>query len=145
VPLAVLAGLLLDLTPPTALGLLLGLVSAALATAIAISANLIVGMAGFVTTNTWGVRYLYSTVQAALSGQLVALELMPAVLRSTVEALPFAAMVSTPTRLLLGRYDRASGAAVLLLGQAGWLIALTALAVAAWRGASRADSAAVGG
>jgi ABC-2 type transport system permease protein len=144
VPLGVCAVLLLDLQAPTVGGVLLFVLGAVLGTALAIAVNLLVGMAGFVTANTWGVRYLAGTVQAFLSGQLLALDLLPSPVRGVVEALPFAAMVSTPARLLLGRYDRPLGAVALLLTQAGWLAVLAIAGRLAWRAASAAGTA-VGG
>jgi ABC-2 type transport system permease protein len=144
VPLALPAVLLLDLRAPAPGDLLLGLVSAVLAAGLAITANLLVGMAGFVTTNTWGVRYLYTTLAAGLSGQLIPLDLIPDRLRPGIEALPFASMVHTPTTLLLGRYDGAGGALLLLAVQVGWLAALALAARVAWRGATRVGTVAGG-
>jgi ABC-2 type transport system permease protein len=137
VPLAVASALLLDLRVPGPAGVALFLPSAALATALGLAFNLMVGMAGFVTTNTWGTRYLASTVTMFLSGQLVPLALLPAGARHVVEALPFAAMVSMPVRLLLGRYDGVAGALALLGAQAGWLLLLAAGCRVAWSAATR--------
>jgi ABC-2 type transport system permease protein len=143
-PLLLLAAVTLDLAAPRPAGVLLCLLSAALATALAIAVRLSVGMVGLVTVNSWGARHLYNNVQVALSGQVVALELLPGGLRPVVEALPFASMVSTPARLLLGRYDGAAEAAGLLGRQAGWLLAATAVAALVWR-VVRRSATAVGG
>ncbi|MDT0317650.1 ABC transporter permease [Streptomyces millisiae] len=124
------------LAAPAPAGLAWFLPAALLATTLGILLNLLVGLAGFVTTSTWGVRYLKGTVVAFCSGQLVPLELMPAAARSTLEWLPFTAMVATPVRLLLGRVEGAAAWGALGL-QLLWT-ALGVLACAlAWRTALR--------
>lgn len=143
-PLAAVAGLVLDLRAPHPAGVALFVVSATLSTLLAITLNLLVGMAGFVTTSTWGVRYLSATLTAFLSGQLVPLAFFPPGLRRVVDLLPFAGMISTPVRLLLGRYDGLAGAAALLGGQMLWLAALAALCRYGWRAAAAAGTVAGG-
>ncbi|MFB9903387.1 ABC transporter permease [Allokutzneria oryzae] len=136
VPLLAFALVFVPLATPTAVGFAWFLVSALLATALGILLNLLVGLAGFITTSTWGLRYLKGTVVAFASGQLVPLELMPSAVRGVLEWLPFAAMVNTPVRLLLGRIDglaalNAVGVQLLWVGL-GMLVC-----VLAWRGALR--------
>jgi ABC-2 type transport system permease protein len=144
VPLAAGAALILDLNAPRPMSAVLFIVSAALSTLLAIASNLLVGMAGFVTTSTWGVRYLAATLTAFLSGQLVPLAFFPPGFRGIVEALPYAAMISVPVRLLLGDYRGFAGAAELLGTQALWLGLLGVACRYGWRAASAAGTIAGG-
>ncbi|MEV7499402.1 ABC-2 family transporter protein [Streptomyces sp. NPDC093018] len=137
VPVVALYALLLPLTTPTWGGLLLFAFSAALSLVIGFGVNLLVGLAGFVTTNIWGVRVVKDSVVAFFAGQVVPLALMPGPLAAVARVLPFQGMVDGPLRLLLGRYDGAAGAAGILAVQLGWALALCALAALAWRGAVR--------
>lgn len=143
-PLAVLAAFVLDLRMPHLAGIAMFVLSAAMSTLLAIAMNLLVGMAGFVTTSTWGVRYLSATLTAFLSGQLVPLAFFPAGLRRVIDLLPFAAMISAPVRILLGRYDGSGGAATLLATQFLWLGLLGVACRYVWRVASAAGTIAGG-
>ncbi|MEW2273625.1 ABC transporter permease [Streptomyces griseofuscus] len=137
VPVVALYALLLPLTTPTWGGILLFAFSAALSLVIGFGVNLLVGLAGFVTTNIWGVRVVKDSVVAFFAGQVVPLALMPGPLAAVARVLPFQGMVDGPLRLLLGRYDGAAGAAGILAVQLGWALALCTLAALAWRGAVR--------
>lgn len=137
VPLVVLYALLLPLTAPTWPRALLFAVSAALSLVIGFGINLLVGLAGFVTTNVWGVRIVKDSVVAFFAGQVVPLSLMPGPLAAVAHALPFQGMVDGPLRLLLGRYDGVSGAAGILAVQLGWAALLTGACTLAWRRAVR--------
>lgn len=137
VPVLLLYAVLLPLTAPSTTGVLLFVCSAALSLVIGFGVNLLVGLAGFVTTNIWGVRVVKDSLVAFFAGQVVPLALMPGPLAAVAHALPFQGMIDGPLRLLLGRYDGLLGAAGILAVQLGWALALTALAAVAWRAAVR--------
>lgn len=137
VPVVLLYALLLPLTAPSWTGCVLFVLSAGLSLVIGFGVNLLVGLAGFVTTNIWGVRIVKDSVVAFFAGQVVPLALMPGPLAAVAHVLPFQGMVDGPLRLLLGRYDGAAGAAGILAVQALWAAVLTGLAALAWRGAVR--------
>lgn len=133
VPVLVLFSLVVPLTVPRPVDLVLFLVSTVLSVLLAFLVNLLTGMTGFVTTNTWGVRMVKQSVVAFFAGQLVPLALMPAPLAALASALPFRGMVDGPLTLLLGRYDGVAGAAGVLARQVGWVAALTLLSTVLWR------------
>ncbi|MFF4579742.1 ABC transporter permease [Streptomyces sp. NPDC001389] len=137
VPVVLLYALLMPLTAPTWTGALLFACSACLSLVIGFGVNLLVGLAGFVTTNIWGVRIVKDSVVAFFAGQVVPLALLPGPLAAVAHALPFQGMVDSPLRLLLGRYDDPLDAAGILAVQLAWAVALSALAALAWRGAVR--------
>lgn len=137
VPVVLLYMMLLPLTTPNWTGVLLFACSAGLSLVIGFGVNLLVGLAGFVTTNIWGVRVVKDSVVAFFAGQVVPLALMPGPLAAVAHALPFQGMVDGPLRLLLGRYDGPLGAAGILAAQLAWAAALAALAALAWRRAVR--------
>lgn len=133
VPVLVLFALLVPLTVPRPADVPLFLVSAALSVLLAFFVNLLTGMTGFLTTNTWGVRMVKQSVVAFFAGQLVPIALMPGPLAALASALPFRGMVDAPLTLLLGRYDGWTGAADVLARQLGWVAALTVLTTVLWR------------
>ncbi|MFF2409942.1 ABC transporter permease [Streptomyces sp. NPDC058092] len=137
VPVMTLYALLLPLAVPSWTGAVLFTFSAGLSLVIGFGVNLLVGLAGFITTNIWGVRVVKDSVVALFAGQVVPLSLMPGPLAAVAHALPFQGMVDSPLRLLLGRYDGVAGALGILLGQAVWAGVLTALAALAWNSAVR--------
>lgn len=144
VPLGLVAAVTLPLAVPSVGDTVFALIAAVLAGALAITVNLMLGLAGFVTANTWGVRYLYGSLQLALSGQVVAIDLLPERLASVIAALPFASMISTPVRILLGRYDGPGQLATLLGQQLLWIGVGATLVALAWRSAD-GRATAVGG
>ncbi|MFJ6517188.1 ABC transporter permease [Streptomyces filamentosus] len=135
VPLLVLFAALVPLTAPRPVDVLLFLPSAALSVLIAFCVNLLTGMAGFVTTNTWGVRMAKQGVVAFFAGQMVPLALLPGPLHALAMVLPFRAMADGPLTLLLGRYEGAAGAAAVLGHQLAWSAGLVLLCAALWRAA----------
>jgi ABC-2 type transport system permease protein len=133
VPLLALFALVVPLTVPRPVDVVLFLVSAVLSVLLAFLVNLLTGMTGFVTTNTWGVRMVKQSVVAFFAGQLVPLALMPGPLAALAAALPFRGMVDGPLTLLLGRYDGFAGAVGVLARQIGWVAGLTVLSTVLWR------------
>ncbi|MEU6961445.1 ABC transporter permease [Streptomyces chrestomyceticus] len=137
VPVLGLFALIMPLAVPRPVDVLLFLVSAALSVLLAFLVNMLTGMTGFITTNTWGVRMVKQSVVAFFAGQLVPLALMPGPLRALASALPFQGMVDSPLALLLGRYDGVADAAGVLALQVGWVAGLTLLSAVLWRAALR--------
>lgn len=135
VPVLVFFSLLVPLTAPRPGDALLFAVSTALSVLIAFCVNLLTGMTGFVTTNTWGVRMVKQSVVAFFAGQLVPVALMPDPLAAVARALPFSGMVDGPLTLLLGRYEGVGGAVAVLAQQVGWVVGLTVLCAVLWRAA----------
>ncbi len=136
-PVLLLYAFLLPLSAPTWTGLLLFLPSAALSLVIGFGVNLLVGLAGFVTTNIWGVRIVKDSVVAFFAGQVVPIALMPGPLAAVAHVMPFQGLVDGPLRLLLGHYTGPAQAAGILIVQAAWAAALAAAAALAWRKAVR--------
>ncbi|GHA90383.1 ABC transporter permease [Streptomyces termitum] len=135
VPLLVLFAALVPLTVPAPADAALFLLSAVLSVLLAFCVNLLTGMAGFVTTNTWGVRMAKQGVVAFFAGQTVPLDLLPGPLRALASVLPFRAMADGPLTLLLGRYEGAAGAAAVLGHQLAWTAGLVLLCAVLWRAA----------
>lgn len=136
-PVLVVFAAIFPLQVPTAGNVLLFAAALGPSILIAFVVNLLAGLAGFVTTNTWGVRIFKDSLLVFLAGQLVPLDLMPAPLRAVASALPFQAMVDSPLRLLLGRYRDGGEAALLLLRQAAWAAAMLVVCALVWRRAVR--------
>ncbi|MER5258727.1 ABC transporter permease [Streptomyces sp. NPDC055243] len=135
VPVLLLFSLLVPMAAPRPQDAALFALSTVLSVLIAFCVNLLTGMTGFLTTNTWGVRMVKQSVVAFFAGQLVPIALMPGPLAAVALALPFRGMVDGPLTLLLGRYEGVAGAAGVLAQQLGWTIALAVLCAALWRAA----------
>ncbi|WP_017572535.1 ABC transporter permease [Nocardiopsis halotolerans] len=136
-PVLLLFALLVPLNVPRPVDALLFAVSAVLSAAVAYLVNLLVGMAAFVTTNTWGIRLMKQTVVAFFSGQMVPVGLMPDALAAVTRLLPFHTMVDSPLTLLLGRYDGVPGILGVLGLQLLWTAVMCAVAALVWRFAVR--------
>ncbi|GAB3079015.1 ABC transporter permease [Micromonospora schwarzwaldensis] len=136
-PVLSLFAVLTPLDRPTVPNLLLFTVAATLSVLLAFEVNFLVGLATFVTTNSWGIRMIKNGVVAFLAGQVVPLGLLPAGIAQVVRLLPFQGLIDGPLRLLLGTYRDAAGAAAILGVQAIWVLVLLGLSVLAWRGARR--------
>ncbi|NYI04212.1 ABC transporter permease [Allostreptomyces psammosilenae] len=137
VPVLALFTVVLPIHLPTPADAALFAVATTVSAVIAYAINLLVGMSGFVTTNTWGVRLVKESVVAFFAGRLVPIALMPGGLAAVASALPFAGMVDTPLRLALGRYSGAGEAAALIGRQLLWAAVLLAVCALAWRAAVR--------
>ncbi|MGW7041445.1 ABC transporter permease [Streptomyces avermitilis] len=135
VPVLGLFALLVPLSAPRPADLLLFAASTALSVLLAFCVNLLTGMTGFLTTNTWGVRMVKQSVVSFFAGQLVPIALMPGPLAALARALPFRGMVDGPLTLLLGRYDGWADAAGVLAQQVAWVAALSLLCAVLWRAA----------
>lgn len=111
--------LALPMLPLGALSLLLGmLVSAAMTT--------ILTGTYFWTVSGQGINRFLPMIGAFLAGTILPLGLLPAGLREALRLLPFASMLDTPLRILIGAVD--AGAALRVVGlQLFWLAVLAAL------------------
>lgn len=133
VPVIALFACVVPLTVPRPGDAALFAVSAVLSVLIAFCVNLLTGMTGFITTNTWGVRMVKQSLVAFFAGQLVPIALMPGPLAALARALPFRGMIDGPLTLLLGRYDGMAGAVEVLAQQAAWALALAVTSALLWR------------
>jgi ABC-2 type transport system permease protein len=117
--------------------------SLALAWLISFSILFAIGALAFWITKMMGVLNLYFGLFMLLSGYLLPLPLLPGVVRDIAAWLPFRFMQSVPVELMT-RPMPASDAALLILGQLAWAVALLAFALFVWRrGVKRFES--VGG
>ncbi|WP_432050808.1 ABC transporter permease [Verrucosispora sp. NA02020] len=132
-PTLLIFAVLFPLQSPAPVDLLLFLAAVPSSVVIAFSLNMLVGLCGIVTTNIWGIRIVKESVVVFFAGQLVPLDLMPAPLAAAASVLPFQSMVYAPVRLLTGRYDGASDAAVVLAGQVAWAVLLASACAVLWR------------
>jgi ABC-2 type transport system permease protein len=131
----VLAGfsLFASLPVPTAANLGLFAVAVLLSVVLAFQINFLVGLAAFVTTNTWGIRTIKNALVAFLAGQIIPLALFPPDVLTVLRLLPFQGLIDSPLRLLLGGYDDGADAGRILAVQAGWVLLLSAIMTLAWR------------
>lgn len=85
------------------------------------------------TANQWAL-YIYGFVQALLSGAIVPLWFFPGWLLTATRLLPFQAVINIPVSLYVGRLS-GSAAALGLLAEAAWCLALAGLTRYLWRAA----------
>ncbi|AEV84560.1 ABC transporter permease [Actinoplanes sp. SE50] len=130
----VLAGFAMfaSLPAPPPANLLLFAVALLLSVILAFEINFLVGLAAFVTTNTWGIRTIKNALVAFLAGQVVPLALFPDGVARLLRLLPFQGLIDSPLRLLLGGYSGGSGAAAILGVQALWAVLLYGVLALAW-------------
>jgi ABC-2 type transport system permease protein len=117
-------GWLVGGAPPSSVGALLAVPSLVLAIAANISIQHAIAGSAFWLRDTRAMWFLYLKLVYVLGGMLLPLEVFPEGLRRVAMALPFMAMAYAPARLASGHVEP-----WLLLVQAGWLVALVALAV----------------
>lgn len=135
IPVLIVFALLTTMRIPTPLDLILFAVATMLGMLLAFELNFLVGLAAFLTTNTWGIRMIKNAGVAFLAGQVVPLDLLPEQVASVVRLLPFQGLVDGPLRLLTGSYDGAADVLVILSTSAAWVLVLLALGRLAWRAA----------
>jgi ABC-2 type transport system permease protein len=90
----------------------------------------------FYTQNYHGVFWAREAVWLLFSGALVPLSLLPDAVQAVAAVLPFAAVMSTPALIHLGKVSTADAIGLIAI-QAGWIAGLWLLSRLAWRGASR--------
>lgn len=128
VPIAMLVG---SLSLPSLANLSIYLLSLALAFVVNVLIWMLVGMLGFWMTNVSGVRAMMSISSDFLAGALVPLWFMPDALRTTLELLPFQAVMFLPASIFAGQV---TGWDVIrpLTVQIIWIGVLLVLAKAMW-------------
>ena len=122
--------------PPT-FGASMGfLVSLILAYVLNLLVWLPVGMMGFWTLNTAGIRFLLFSVLSFVSGQMIPLWFMPGFLRTALEWLPFQGMAFAPLSIYVGQ---ATGNEILrtIAVQLVWIAILSLAVTRLWRRAQR--------
>lgn len=126
-PLALFGWLFLGLTFPTD-PLVWGafLISWLLGFAVLFCFDWIIACVVFYTTEAWGLHILREGVAAFLSGALIPLAMMPAVLQKVAAAVPFGQALYVPVGLLSGLIPL-SGAPRAWLIQLGWILLLLPL------------------
>jgi ABC-2 type transport system permease protein len=129
VPAALLVG---SLDPPDATGLLLYLVSFALAFVVNMLIGIHIGLLAFWMQNVNGIRAIYGVTRAFLSGAMVPLWLMPDGVALVFRLLPFQALAFLPASIYTGQV---SGWDVLapLAVQLVWVGILTLSVRAIWQ------------
>lgn len=133
VPIAVVVALLFPVRPPASLaagGLFL--FSAVLSFFLVAALNFAVGLIAIRTKSILGILRAKYLVLELLSGLLIPTTLFPQPFRSILMASPFPHINFTPASLYLGKATGAE-AAQLLLGQAGWTVALLVLGRIVWQ------------
>jgi ABC-2 type transport system permease protein len=132
-------GVALAGSPPDAATFLLAIPSGLLAVACSVSAQHLFAAMSFWQGEAKGAWFLYLKLVFILGGMLLPLEVLPGWLETTSKILPFWTMAYAPARLAAGFNEP-----LLLFGQASWLLALTALAVAAFAAGEKRVQTGVG-
>ena len=106
-------------------------ISLALAYVLGLLVWMPVGMLGFWTFNTSGIRFLMFSVLSFVSGQMVPLWFMPGFLRTTLEWLPFQGMAYTPLAIYIGQ---ATGMEIvrMIAVQVIWIALLSVFVTRLW-------------
>lgn len=110
--------------PPSAAAAALAVPALALAVVLNLCLQHAVAATSFWLGDGRATWFLYQKLVFILGGMLLPLEVLPGPLHALASGLPFMAMAYVPARLAAGYVDP-----VLLLVQAGWLVAMAALAV----------------
>jgi viologen exporter family transport system permease protein len=98
--------------------------------------NFVMNAIAFWTLETFAIQLVIRWVSDLLSGQVLPLSLFPGALGGFVNALPFAAIYSTPLRIYIGQ-TRGVDIVSAMLVQCAWLALFGVLSLVIWRGAQR--------
>jgi ABC-2 type transport system permease protein len=128
----IVLSLLMSGRPPNGLGLLLAAPAVVLAVACNVVAQHAFAAASFWIRDARSTWFVYQKVVFVVGGMLLPLEVLPGPMAAVARALPFMAMAYAPARLASGHVEP-----VLLLIQAGWLVALSAVAAAVFSAGER--------
>lgn len=109
--------------PPTPLHAAATVVSLLLALAVSFAFRFLVNLTAFWTPDATGIGRIAWTVNAALSGMIVPLALLPPALAQVTRLLPFATTINTPVEVYLGIVSGPAMWGALAL-QAFWTVAL---------------------
>ena len=88
---------------------------------------LLSGLLSFWLMNNWGLRNIRIAIIAFFSGSLVPIGALPDWMQAVCRALPFQAIVYTPTMIYMGQYSLVQAAGKIAV-QAGWAVLLWAAA-----------------
>lgn len=118
--------------PPTFAATIGFLVSLVLAYVLNLLVWLPVGMLGFWTLSTGGIRFLLFSVLSFVSGQMVPLWFIPGFLRTALEWLPFQGMAFAPLSIYVGQ---TTGSDIIqsILIQMIWIVILSFGVTRLWR------------
>jgi len=136
VPSVLLALFLVHIDVPAPSVLLAFLVSFALGYAVNFLLNFLMNIVAFWTLETFAVQLMIRWASDLLGGQLLPLDFFPATLGRIVEALPFAAIYSTPLRIYIGELGPAQWFPA-MASQAMWIVVFGTAATVFWRVAER--------
>ncbi len=136
IPSVLLALLLVRIDVPSAGTLFAFLVSFALGYAVNFLLNFLMNIVAFWTLETFAVQLMIRWASDLLGGQLLPLDFFPGTLGRIVEALPFAAIYSTPLRIYIGELGPDAWPAAMAV-QAMWIALFGAASAVLWRFAER--------
>lgn len=122
--------------PPDAITGIVFVLSVACAYALTVLIAMMIGMCGFWTIDTSGMRFLVTSVMGFLSGAMVPLWFLPSWARTILEWLPFQGMAFLPVSIYVGQNTGADMWGALGV-QIVWVVVLTMLAAAIWHRAQR--------
>lgn len=130
IPVAAIVGSLKP--PPDAASAGAFIISLILAYVLSLLVWLPVGMLGFWTLSTSGIRFLLYSVFAFVSGQMVPLWFMPGILRTIMEWLPFQGMAFAPLSIYVGQVSGSEMWRTIGV-QAAWIAILGVLVTTMWK------------
>ncbi len=136
VPSLALALLVVHVDLPSAAAALAFGVSFALGYGIGFCINFLLNCTAFWTLEISAVQMIVTWLTGLLGGELVPLVFFPAAIRPIVDALPFAAMFSTPLLIYVGVIGPDHYLASIGI-QVAWLAVLGALATIVWRAGTK--------
>jgi ABC-2 type transport system permease protein len=136
VPSVLLALFIVHIDVPRPTVFLAFLVSFALGYAVNFLLNFLMNIVAFWTLETFAVQLMIRWASDLLGGQLLPLDFFPGTLGRIVEALPFAAIYSTPLRIYIGELGPAQWLPA-MASQAMWVVLFGTAATFFWRVAER--------
>jgi ABC-2 type transport system permease protein len=136
VPSVLLALFIVHIDVPRPTVFLAFLVSFALGYAVNFLLNFLMNIVAFWTLETFAVQLMIRWASDLLGGQLLPLDFFPGTLGRIVEALPFAAIYSTPLRIYIGELGPTQWWPA-MASQAMWVVLFGTAATVFWRVAER--------
>lgn len=117
---------------PTAMNLVLFLLSMVLGYLVLFSINYLFGLLCFVTLSIENISFCYTAVVSFLAGQMVPLWMFPGWARRILELLPFRCIFDAPMSIYIGRVSTGEALEMIAL-QLFWAVALWLCGAWAWR------------
>ncbi len=103
-----------------------------IATMISFVIQLLFGLIGFWSPDSWGPKFLYYMVLEFTAGRLYPLDILPAILQKILYLTPFPYLSYIQTQLFLGRVDSSQITNITLL-MIGWLLVLSIFYKFIWK------------